>query len=115
MKSAAVVALALLESANAFQAPALKAARSVSKVSMFSEGDIGVLPPLGVYDPLGLIDTRDMFRYGARAIFAASPRAARRARPRFRPPTPLRPLVRAQRSWRSSTAARPCSASSTSS
>ena len=44
MKSAAVVALALLESANAFQAPALKAARSVSKVSMFSEGDIGVLP-----------------------------------------------------------------------
>merc|ERR1719326_1811316 len=63
MKSAAVVALALLESAQAFQAPALKAARSVSKVSMFSEGDIGVLPPLGVYDPLGLIDTRDMFRY----------------------------------------------------
>ena len=56
MKSAAVVALALLESAQAFQAPALKAARSVSKVSMFSEGDIGVLPPLGVYDPLGLID-----------------------------------------------------------
>merc|ERR1719443_173361 len=63
MKSAAVVALALLESATAFQAPALKATRSVSKVSMFSEGDIGVLPPLGVYDPLGLIDTRDMFRY----------------------------------------------------
>merc|ERR1719502_1277331 len=63
MKSAAVVALALLESAQAFQAPALKAARSVSKVNMFSEGDIGVLPPLGVYDPLGLIETRNMFRY----------------------------------------------------
>ena len=63
MKSAAVVALALLESAQAFQAPALKAARSVSKVSMFSEGDIGVLPPLGVYDPLGLIETRNMARY----------------------------------------------------
>ena len=31
-------------------------------VSMFSEGDIGVLPPLGVYDPLGLIETRDMRR-----------------------------------------------------
>merc|ERR1719169_24061 len=30
---------------------------------MFSEGDIGVLPPLGVYDPLGLIETRDMARY----------------------------------------------------
>ena len=63
MKSAAVVALALLESAQAFQAPALKAARSVSKVNMFSEGDIGVLPPLGVYDPLGLIETRNMRRY----------------------------------------------------
>ena len=33
------------------------------KVQMFSEGDIGVLPPLGVYDPLGLIETRDMRRY----------------------------------------------------
>merc|ERR1719181_1329944 len=32
-------------------------------VQMFSEGDIGVLPPLGVYDPLGLIETRDMRRY----------------------------------------------------
>merc|ERR1719389_691695 len=30
---------------------------------MFSEGDLGVLPPLGVYDPLGLIETRDMRRY----------------------------------------------------
>merc|ERR1712159_873723 len=60
---AAVVSLALLESAQAFQAPALKAARSVSKVSMFSEGDIGVLPPLGVYDPLGLISKRNMARY----------------------------------------------------
>ena len=96
MKSAAVVALALLESANAFQAPALKAARSVSKVSMFSEGDIGVLPPLGVYDPLGLIDTRDMFRYGARAISPPRPGPARRARPRFRPPTPPPPRPRAE-------------------
>ena len=24
---------------------------------------VGVLPPLGVYDPLGLIETRDMRRY----------------------------------------------------
>ena len=30
---------------------------------MFSEGDIGVLPPLGVYDPLGLIESRNMARY----------------------------------------------------
>ena len=58
----AVVALALLESVSAFQAPAV-ASRSLSKVQMFSEGDIGVLPPLGVYDPLGLIETRDMGRY----------------------------------------------------
>jgi len=36
MKSATVVALALLESAQAFQAPALRAGRSVSKVSMFA-------------------------------------------------------------------------------
>merc|ERR1719213_812324 len=35
----------------------------VPKVTMFKEGDIGVLPPLGVYDPLGLIGTRDMRRY----------------------------------------------------
>ena len=34
-----------------------------SSVTMFSEGDLGVLPPLGVWDPLGLIETRDMRRY----------------------------------------------------
>merc|ERR1711933_640385 len=47
-----------------FQAPAA-AMRSVSRASatMFSEGDLGVLPPLGVFDPLGLIETRDMRRY----------------------------------------------------
>merc|ERR1712159_428776 len=49
---------------GAFQAAAA-AMRSVSRASvqMFSEGDIGVLPPLGVYDPLGLIETRDMRRF----------------------------------------------------
>ena len=59
MQSSAVVALALLESVSAFQAPLMRA----GSVQMFSEGDIGVLPPLGVYDPLGLIETRDMRRY----------------------------------------------------
>ena len=59
MQNYAVVALALLESANAFSAPALRS----RPVQMFSEGDIGVLPPLGVYDPLGLIETRNMARY----------------------------------------------------
>jgi len=63
MMSKAVVALALLESVNAFQAPAMKAASRSVSATMFSEGDLGVLPPLGVYDPLGLIETRDMFRY----------------------------------------------------
>jgi len=58
----AVAALALFESVSAFQAPlAAKSVRAAPQ--MFSEGDIGVLPPLGVYDPLGLIETRDMARY----------------------------------------------------
>ena len=59
MQSSAVVALALLESVQAFQAPVMRS----SPVQMFSEGDIGVLPPLGVYDPLGLIESRNMARY----------------------------------------------------
>merc|ERR1712099_134801 len=65
MQSVAVVALALLESVSAFQAPAMasKAVRKASSPTMFSEGDLGVLPPLGVYDPLGLIETRDMRRF----------------------------------------------------
>merc|ERR1719463_327348 len=32
-------------------------------VQMFQEGDIGVTLPLGVYDPLGLIATKDMRRF----------------------------------------------------
>ena len=63
MQNVAVVALALLESASAFQAPALRASSKAVQASMFSEGDLGVLPPLGVYDPLGLIETRDMRRF----------------------------------------------------
>ena len=65
MKSVAVVALALLESAQAFQAGAA-AMRTVSRTAspaMFATGDIGVTPPLGVFDPLGLISTKDMRRF----------------------------------------------------
>merc|ERR1712127_1013788 len=64
MQSTAIVALALLESASAFTAPTTPM-RSVSRASatMFSEGDLVVLPSLGVFDPLGLIETRDMRRY----------------------------------------------------
>merc|ERR1719443_2556871 len=56
--------------AEAFQVPAMKAPAMRGQVTarsgpatMFSEGDIGVLPPLGVWDPLGYIDSRDMRRY----------------------------------------------------
>jgi len=64
MKNVAVVALALLESVQAFQAPAAVARTTRSSaVSMFSEGDLGVTSPLGVWDPLGLIESRDMRRY----------------------------------------------------
>merc|ERR1712137_1050310 len=59
----AVAALALFESVSAFQAPLATKAVRTSAPQMFSEGDIGVLPPLGVYDPLGLIENRDMRRY----------------------------------------------------
>jgi hypothetical protein len=60
---AAAVTFALLETAHAFQAPALKPATTAVSATMFSEGDIGVTPPLGVWDPLGLIGKRDMRRY----------------------------------------------------
>jgi len=62
-KSAAVVALAVLETVQAFQAPAAMKASRASAVTMFAEGDIGVTPPLGVFDPLGLIESRDMRRF----------------------------------------------------
>merc|ERR1719359_2621733 len=60
----------ILPQAEAFQVPAVKAPAMRGQVTarsgpatMFSEGDIGVLPPLGVWDPLGYIDSRDMRRY----------------------------------------------------
>merc|ERR1712182_187688 len=60
----------ILPQADAFQVPAMKAPAMRGQViarsgpaTMSSEGDIGVLPPLGVWDPLGYIDSRDMRRY----------------------------------------------------
>ena len=44
-----VVALALLESVHAFSAPAMRMQTRSSAVTMFEEGDIGVLPPLGTH------------------------------------------------------------------
>merc|ERR1719284_1332976 len=63
MLSKAVVATALLQAPMGFQAPAIMPASRAVGATMFEEGDIGVLPPLGVYDPLGLIEKRDMRRY----------------------------------------------------
>ena len=66
----AVAALALLESVHAFQAPASLRGKAVSarmgEDDLSSDGfggTLGVLPPLGLFDPLGLIETRDMRRY----------------------------------------------------
>jgi len=41
----------------------MKASSRAVGATMFSEGDIGVTAPLGVWDPLGLIGKRDMRRY----------------------------------------------------
>jgi len=70
---AATIALALLESVEAFQAPAsiLRSSSKAVSARMGEEdlspdgfgGTLGVLPPLGLFDPLGLIETRDMRRY----------------------------------------------------
>merc|ERR1719284_51919 len=61
---AATVALVLLESVEAFQAPAsiLRSSSKALTADGFG-GTLGVLPPLGLFDPLGLIETRDMRRY----------------------------------------------------
>jgi hypothetical protein len=47
------------------QVPRMRGAPAARAASpkMFTEGDIGVTPPLGVYDPLGLIETKDMRRF----------------------------------------------------
>eukprot|EP00320_Phaeocystis_rex_P006890 CAMPEP_0119055964 /NCGR_PEP_ID=MMETSP1178-20130426/682_1 /TAXON_ID=33656 /ORGANISM="unid sp, Strain CCMP2000" /LENGTH=236 /DNA_ID=CAMNT_0007036635 /DNA_START=33 /DNA_END=743 /DNA_ORIENTATION=- len=70
--SVAVAALALLESVQGFTAPtSLRAPSKAVSARMGEEdltadgfgGTLGVLPPLGLFDPLGLIETRDMRRY----------------------------------------------------
>ena len=64
LASQVTMALALLSSPLAFHAPAFAPAFSQPTVNMkFKEGDVGVTPPLGVWDPLGLIEKRDMRRY----------------------------------------------------
>merc|ERR1719389_1298094 len=59
----------LFTSAAAFQGPALAPGAARSGLSMRAPGEIGVTPPLGVYDPLNLLATpvkyprRDYRRY----------------------------------------------------
>merc|ERR1719387_2645429 len=49
------MALAFAAMPVAFQAPALAPVASRAAVSMKAPGEIGVTPPLGVYDPLNLL------------------------------------------------------------
>ena len=127
MMSKTVVALALLEEVAAFQAPVVRS----RPVQMFSEGDVGVLPPLGVYDPLGLIETRDMrrskscsarivnSRMNSSLMFHQMHRSHLAARACDDAiicctcASLVRNACRGTKSWRSSTAARRCSDSST--
>ena len=46
--------LSLFASSAAFQGPAMKAGGRSTAVQMRAEGEIGVTPPLGVYDPLNI-------------------------------------------------------------
>merc|ERR1719238_2652994 len=61
--------LALGSASMAFSAPALRPVVQQNAVSMKAQGEIGVTPPLGVYDPLNLLNEpvkyprRDYRRY----------------------------------------------------
>mmetsp|Transcript_35164 Transcript_35164/g.115790 ORF Transcript_35164/g.115790 Transcript_35164/m.115790 type:complete len:230 (-) Transcript_35164:17-706(-) len=56
--------LSIHSAVPAFSAPTVvRAPTRAVGATMFNEGDIGVTPPLGVWDPLGLIEKRDMRRY----------------------------------------------------
>ena len=62
----------IISQVQAFQAPALRAPATKAASTRMAANDLsddgfggtlGVLPPLGLFDPLGLIETRDMRRY----------------------------------------------------
>ena len=55
------MALSLVSAASAFNGPALAPALSPSAVSMRAQGEIGVTPPLGVYDPLKLTSGKNFY------------------------------------------------------
>ena len=58
-----LVALALLASASAFAPKAFKAPRGRSAMKMSFESEIGAQPPLGFWDPLGLLADADQERF----------------------------------------------------
>ena len=64
-----IAMLSLFASSAAFQGPAMLAGGRSPAVQMRAEGEIGVTPPLGVYDPLNILATpvvyprRDYRRY----------------------------------------------------
>ena len=49
--------LSMFASSAAFQGPAMMAGGRSTAVQMRAEGEIGVTPPLGVYDPLNILAT----------------------------------------------------------
>ena len=54
--------LSLFAQTLAFQGPAPGLVSRSSAVSMRAEGEIGVTPPLGVYDPLNILATPVVYR-----------------------------------------------------
>ena len=58
-----IAALALLASASAFAPKAFKAPRGRSAMKMSFESEIGAQPPLGFWDPLGLLADADQERF----------------------------------------------------
>ena len=58
-----IAALALVASASAFAPKAFKAPRGRSAMKMSFESEIGAQPPLGFWDPLGLLADADQDRF----------------------------------------------------
>merc|ERR1719327_2382984 len=50
------MALSLVLGSSAFQGPVMAPAQRASAVTMRAQGEIGVTPPLGVFDPLGCLN-----------------------------------------------------------
>ena len=62
MQKSAVIALALLESVSAFQAPALRASTKAVQATMVNE-ELGINPGPFFFDPLGVVADGDQERF----------------------------------------------------